>query len=202
VLLPFSPNGKPQHVKGFLNEFEQTARDTSSFLNKIAELGIDMLGVDASLVLCYRDEYAKILGDKRGDFSVSTLTEWLSALPESVFSGLKQAKASSADAYYLFAHCTEKTALPNSEKHWQEVYARLGLSLEIVPVGCCGMAGTYGHETEHLQNSKAIYALSWEAKIQKLQSDKVLATGYSCRSQVKRLASFRPRHPIEILATI
>ena len=70
VVLPFSPNGKAQHIKGFLSRFAKTAQKTSDFLNRVAQLGMPMVGVDPALVLCYRDEYKQTLGDKRGDFQV------------------------------------------------------------------------------------------------------------------------------------
>ena len=38
VLLPFKPNGKPQHVKGFLAKFAQTAKNTADFLNEVLSL--------------------------------------------------------------------------------------------------------------------------------------------------------------------
>nr|WP_136249601.1 FAD-binding and (Fe-S)-binding domain-containing protein [Ningiella ruwaisensis] len=201
VLLPFSPNGKPQHVKGFLDAFEKTAKNTSAFLTKVSQLNIPMIGVDASLVLCYRDEYAKILGSNRGAYSVLTLTEWLQQVPDSYFNDIREkiAPAENEKAFYLFAHCTEKTALPNAEAQWQTLFKRLGLKLEIISVGCCGMAGTYGHETQHLDNSIGIYNLSWRERIAQHRPEQILATGYSCRSQVKRMADFRPRHPIEVL---
>ncbi|MFQ3249596.1 MAG: FAD/FMN-containing dehydrogenase/Fe-S oxidoreductase [Glaciecola sp.] len=206
VLLPFSPNGKAQHVKGFLDRFEKTARTTSAILNKVADLKLCMIGADASLVLCYRDEYAKILGSARGDFRVDTITEWLSTLSSERISGLVKnqdtlKQGSSEVRYQLLAHCTEKTALPKTESQWQDVFSLLGLNLEIVPVGCCGMAGTYGHEVEQLANSKGIYDLSWSQPVKKaLESNsKILATGYSCRSQVKRFDNKRPQHPIEAI---
>lgn len=77
VLLPFSPNGKAQHIKGFLNRFAKTAKKTSEFLNRIAALGMPMVGVDPALVLCYRDEYKLALGEQRGDFHVLLVHEWL-----------------------------------------------------------------------------------------------------------------------------
>ena len=203
ILLPFSPNGKPQHVKGFLAQFEKTAQNTSSFLNKVSALGIPLIGVDASLVLCYRDEYKKILGDKRGAFHVQTLTEWLLQQPERISEkapSKRNAQPTQDDNYYLFAHCTEKTAIASSEKDWKAIFSMLGVNVEIIPTGCCGMAGTYGHETEHLDNSIGIYDMGWKSKIESYPANKVLATGYSCRSQVKRLSAFRPRHPIEALS--
>ncbi len=47
VLLPFSPNGKAQHIKGFLNRFAKTAKKTSEFLNRVAKLNIPMVGVES-----------------------------------------------------------------------------------------------------------------------------------------------------------
>ncbi|MER2891062.1 hypothetical protein ABTY92_28460, partial [Escherichia coli] len=44
VVLPFSPNGKAQHIKGFLTRFAKTARKTADFLNRVAQLGIPMVG--------------------------------------------------------------------------------------------------------------------------------------------------------------
>ncbi len=46
VLLPFSPNGKAQHIKGFLNRFAKTAKKTADFLNRMAKLGMPTVGVD------------------------------------------------------------------------------------------------------------------------------------------------------------
>jgi Fe-S oxidoreductase len=45
----------------------------------VAQLGMPMVGVDPALVLCYRDEYKQTLGDKRGDFHVMLVHEWLPA---------------------------------------------------------------------------------------------------------------------------
>lgn len=199
VLLPFSPNGKPQHVKGFLSRFEKTARKTASFLTQVGQLNIPMIGADASLVLCYRDEYIKILGARNQNFAVLSITEWLAK--NSFELQNTNVSQDNQKTYKLLAHCSEKTALPETETVWQSIFSQFGLKLDIASVGCCGMAGTYGHELEHAENSKGIYNLSW---FQHAQSDnnniQIVVTGYSCRSQVKRFEKYRPKHPIEILA--
>ena len=198
VLLPFKPNGKPEHVKGFLKRFAETAASTSSFLNDVASLGMPMVGVDASLVLCYRDEYVKALGKDRGDFTVLTVHEWLNDLPDESWDRSVTSQGNVAPMA-LFTHCTEKTALPTSEKQWQTLFARVGQPVDIVSVGCCGMAGTYGHEADQKQNSLGIYALSWEQAVSRYAPDQVMATGYSCRSQVDRIENFKPQHPLQAL---
>lgn len=194
VVLPFSPNGKAQHVKGFLQSFARTARKTADFLNRVAKLELPLVGVDPALVLCYRDEYKEILKDRRGDFHVQLVHEWLQqALPP------QDVQPGNQEAWYLFGHCTEVTALPASTKQWEGIFARFGAKLENISVGCCGMAGTYGHESKNLENSLGIYELSWHQALQKLPRQRCLATGYSCRSQVKRVEGNGMRHPLQAL---
>ena len=197
ILLPFKPNGKPQHVKGFLAKFAKTARSTADFLNKIHQLAIPMIGLDASLALCYRDEYRQVLGDARGDFNVMLAHEWLISILDhhnKVDNEKKQ-----LTAYKLFAHCTEKTALAGSEGQWQNIFNHFGLPLSSVSVGCCGMAGTYGHEKVNLDNSTSLYEMSWKNKVSELETQQILATGYSCRSQIKRLDKKVVLHPVQAL---
>ena len=198
VLLPFSPNGKAQHIKGFLTRFAKTAQKTADFLNRVARLGMPMVGVDPALVLCYRDEYREVLGEQRGDFSVQLVHEWLQkALPQP-----QETPPQTGESWYLFGHCTETTALPASTQQWQKIFARYGATLENVSVGCCGMAGTYGHESKNLANSLGIYELSWHQALQRLPRQRCLAPGYSCRSQVKRIEGNGLRHPLQALLEI
>jgi Fe-S oxidoreductase len=194
VLLPFMPNGKPQHVKGFLKEFAKTAQNSADFLNQLQNLAIPMIGIDPSMVLCYRDEYSKVLGKSRGQFKVQLVHEWLLQLE------LPKGKQVNQQNYALFGHCSEKTALPESEKQWQQIFQQVGLNLSTVAVGCCGMAGTFGHESSHLAESTGIYQLSWQQAVEQYQPEDILATGYSCRSQVARFAQFKPKHPLQVLA--
>ncbi len=197
VLLPFSPNGKAQHIKGFLKRFAKTAQKTSDFLSRVAQMGMPMVGVDPALVLCYRDEYKQTLGDKRGEFHVMLVHEWLPSVVNA-----QTAPETSGEPWYLFGHCTEVTALPGAPAQWAAIFARFGAKLESVSVGCCGMAGTYGHEVVNHANSLGIYELSWHQAMQRLPRNRCLATGYSCRSQVKRVEGSGVRHPLQALLEI
>lgn len=63
------------------------------------------------------------------------------------------------------------------------------------------MAGTYGHEADKLESSKAIYELSWKGNLANLDMERSLITGYSCRSQVKRFEGKQLKHPLQALLT-
>lgn len=194
VVLPFKPNGKPAHVKGFLRRFAAMAADSAQFLNQLARLNIPLVGVDPSLVLCYRDEYQSVLGQARGDFEVLLPQEWLlQQLP------YLPAQTPQGEPWYLFAHCSEKTALPTTHQDWGRIFSHLGARLEAIAVGCCGMAGTYGHEREHVAGSKQLYGMSWAEPMRKLPQERCMATGFSCRSQVKRIEGQGIKHPVQAL---
>ena len=83
IILPFKPNGKAMHIKGFLTRFSKTAKTQAEFLNRVAKLNVPLVGVDPAIVLSYRDEYKEALGDSRGDFHVLTAHEWLTNQLES-----------------------------------------------------------------------------------------------------------------------
>lgn len=201
VVLPFKPSGKAQQVKGFLRQFSRTAQTQSDFLNRVAKLGIPMVGVDAALTLIYREEYTQILQETRGDFKVLLAHEWLVEQLQAGKIGRFSAKEDRLP-WHLFSHCTESTSLPNSMKQWQQIFAHFGEALKVESTGCCGMAGTFGHETKHIAMSKAIYAQSWQKKLGGKDLSRCLATGYSCRSQVKRMEQRVLKHPVQALLSL
>ena len=88
----------------------------------------------------------------------------------------------------------------SSLKDWQAVFAAAGGTLRVLPSGCCGMAGTYGHEAEHRATSEQIYAMGWSKQVARwARSGRLLATGYSCRSQVKIVDGRALPHPAQAL---
>ncbi len=62
------------------------------------------------------------------------------------------------------------------------------------------MAGTYGHEAEHRATSELIYSQSWARHVAEASAGgRLLATGYSCRSQVKLIDGIKLQHPVQAL---
>ncbi|MYM63137.1 FAD-binding and (Fe-S)-binding domain-containing protein [Pseudomaricurvus sp. HS19] len=195
LLAPYKPNGKPLHVHGFLKAFAKTAGNTAQFLRTLNDTGIPLIGIEPSMTLAYRSEYEKVLPGKAP--KVELLQEWLARQGEQL-----QQHRDSFDAgdFRLLAHCTEKTNAAASMKDWGTVFTALGQTLGQVDVGCCGMAGTFGHESRNLQTSKTIFQQSWDKVVRDpANQGKLMATGYSCRSQVKRLADLQMPHPVQVL---
>lgn len=196
LVAPFMPNGKPLHVHGFMKAFNKAAEKNIIMLKKLESTDIPLVGIDPSMTLTYRSEY-KELGDDLP--VVHLLQEWLAdALKAFPVKG-----EVTQQTFKLMAHCTEKTNAAPSIRQWQEVFAALGQKLEVVATGCCGMSGTFGHETKNYKLSKEIYALSWSEIVNSPEHrGQLLATGYSCRSQVKRLDNQQLLHPVQALLAV
>lgn len=192
-------NGKALHVHGYLGAFGKVATRTTAYLEQLAEMGVMLVGLDPSMTLAFRSEYRDALGTAPKAI-VQLPQEWLSAhldrLPET------QAHAA-ATRFLLMAHCTEKTNAPAATRQWSAVFARLGIALEVVNTGCCGMAGTFGHETRNRGISESLYAMSWKPALARTDRlDITMATGFSCRSQAWKIDARRLPHPLEVLATL
>lgn len=199
-IAPFAPNGKPLNAQGFLGAFKRTAAKQAKRLQELAQFGVPLVGVDPAMTLSYRQEYVKALG-KDAVPEVKMLQEWLitqkSCLPRLAD------KPDASFSYKLLSHCTEINNATTSAKDWQNVFAAFGIKLDLVSTGCCGMSGTYGHESRNLETSKKIYALSWKKAVEnKDNTGYLLATGYSCRSQVKRFSNQTIPHPLQALLQV
>lgn len=201
VFLPYRENGKALHVKGFLSGFRRIASRSARLLAEAQSLGFALVGIEPAVTLTYRDEYRHLHLEGYGEVQVEMLQEFLARTRETWEPLLRSDQRAPTNPIRLFGHCTERTLAPASQKAWRQVFEAFGLNIETPNVGCCGMCGVFGHEAEHLEESKGVFAMSWAKKIPTNLDARalVLAPGHSCRSQVKRFEGFVPLHPAELL---
>ncbi|PKU25308.1 FAD-binding and (Fe-S)-binding domain-containing protein [Telmatospirillum siberiense] len=191
-LAPYRPNGKALHIHGFLSAFETVARNGAAGLRALEATGVPLVGVDPAMTLTYRDEYREALG-KDAAPKVLLLQEWL-------LRHMPERPRARAQTFRMLPHCTEFSTVAGSTKDWVAIFAKLGLKLDILSCGCCGMAGTYGHAAKNRDMSRRIYDLSWKRHVEADGAGgQVLATGYSCRSQAKRFSGVILPHPAQAL---
>ena len=156
-----------------------------------------MLGLENTLTTLFRDEVRKFATPLSGQ--VQSLAEFFSAYIEQ----LTQCNTKVADSvsYCLLPHCSEQALMPAEATNWQKIYNALGVKLEVKSLGCCGMAGTYGHLKEHQDNSVGLFKLNWHNTVTS-ENVNYLASGFSCRSQSAKLAGKNLPHPVEIINKI
>ncbi|MEH2506563.1 FAD/FMN-containing dehydrogenase/Fe-S oxidoreductase [Bradyrhizobium sp. AZCC 1578] len=192
-IAPFLPNGKPFHVHGLLAEFEEAARLNATMLSSLASSGVELVGIDPSMTLTYRSEYRHTLGPEAPH--VLLLQEWLAKCLSTT-----TVRPVVGERYWLLPHCTERANAASATDDWKIVFRSLGADLTILPSGCCGMAGAYGYATEHRMVSRRIYGQSWSKHVRNRASNgRLIASGHSCRCQVKMADGVELSHPVRIL---
>ena len=188
--LPARTNGKVLHLLGMRDRFARIARKRMAEVRAFADMGVRLVGLDAATALMFTQEFAEMTGDSVDVAGLETV------LVEAVRGGRMRASKRDLPPQRLLGHCTEQALRPQALTLWAEALAGFGITAAPTKTGCCGMAGLFGHEAQNQKLSRDIFALSWADVT---QDDAMLATGFSCRCQTKRLTGRRPLHPVELI---
>jgi Fe-S oxidoreductase len=117
-------------------------------------------------------------------------------------SGQKDRKA------LLHGHCYQKAqppaadGFPVGQLASAELLRVVGYDVEIIPSGCCGMAGAFGYEAEHYEVSMQVGELALMPAVRQAREigHEIVAVGTSCRSQIADGAKVMAQHPIVLVA--
>ena len=198
LVMPIMPSGKPLYVKGFLQAFDRQAAQVVKQLQIVRQQGFELVAVDPSVGLTYRDEYCQRLGAEQVP-TVLLLQEWLSRHLDEL--KLPQGENPEKREVALLGHCSENALVTLNLDVWRTIFAKFSIDLLTPPAGCCGMAGTFGHEQKHRAMSDELYQMSWHQPVQDAinKAGTILATGYSCRSIIRQQTGAQPQHPLTYL---
>ena len=96
-------------------------------------------------------------------------------------------------------HCHQK-ALTDLQDVMTCLSLPLNHHVEVIPSGCCGLAGSFGYEQEHYDLSMAIGEMVLFPAVRNAGLSKwVVASGTSCRHQILHGTGRRAVHPVEVL---
>ena len=191
ALSPFVASGKFDHVQGKRAAFRKATGQQRRLIEDITNAGATPVAIEPATALLHQQEYPRF--DKSYPKSVQHLVDVLyehrDALPTQA-TGPEQ-------AITLLGHCTERSIRPANLKRWVDVLNAAGYKAEAPDLGCCGMAGLFGHEEANQEMSQKLWNMGWDEIV---RSQAVTATGYSCRSQADRFRGVDVLHPVQLLA--
>ncbi len=98
----------------------------------------------------------------------------------------------------LHGHCHQK-ALVGVEGTVKALSLPENWSVETIPSGCCGMAGSFGYEADHYETSMKIGELVLFPAVRNAPEATIAAVGTSCRHQIADGTGAVAVHPIELL---
>jgi Fe-S oxidoreductase len=189
--------GRPLYDFGMLDRAKDELGKIIAALRPALEAGVPIVGLEPSCVAVFKDELPGLLPDdedaKRLSAHTSILSELLrSRAPSFTIPPLHRRAV-------VHGHCHHKSVLGfDAEK---EVLERMGLDVEVLDSGCCGMAGSFGFEAgEKLEVSRRVGELVLLPKVRAVPKDTiVLADGFSCRQQIEQSTDRRGLHLAEAL---
>ena len=190
--------GRPLISKGMLAEAKAHAAWNVEQLLPHAERGVAIVGLEPSCLLTLRDEYVDLLRSDaaRQVAKQSFLLEEF--LDRERRKGLSLPFGADGRKALLHGHCHQKALVGTGPTVAALRWA--GFDVEEVDSGCCGMAGSFGFETEHYDLSVALGNRRLAPAVKAAGPDvEVVAAGISCRQQIEHLAGRRAKHPAEVL---
>ena len=169
-----------------------------------------LIGIEPSCILSFRDEYSDLVDSKNRD-KARNLAKNCFLYEEFLIKEIEEGNITSDDfeagemEIWLHGHCHQK-ALVGVDKT-AKVFRQLLTSakVNVIPSGCCGMAGSFGYEKEHYETSLAIGEMILFPAVRKAMASSsvvpaiVAAPGTSCRQQILDGTGVKAVHPIEIL---
>ncbi|MCD6596625.1 MAG: hypothetical protein J7L04_03000 [Bacteroidales bacterium] len=163
-----------------------------------------LLGIEPSAILGFRDEYPELVGKdlrpkaEKLAMNVLMIDEFLD---REIKAGRINKKQFSNDSkkIKLHGHCQQKS-IASTDPTKAVLSFPENYTVEEIPSGCCGMAGSFGYEKEHYELSMKVGELVLFPEIRKANSEIIIAApGTSCRHQIKDGTNRDAKHPVEIL---
>jgi FAD/FMN-containing dehydrogenase/Fe-S oxidoreductase len=190
--------GRPAISKGLLGRARDLARENVARLVGPARKGVPIVGCEPSCLLTLVDEYRDFRLGPDADLVASAAT-----LVDAFVADTDRVPDLPLNAYdgrvLLHGHCQQK-ALTGTAGTVAALRRVPGLEVKELDSGCCGMAGSFGYELGHYDVSKALAERVILPSVAADPQARLVAPGFSCRSQVHGLAGIEALHPIEVLA--
>ncbi len=197
-------SGRTFISKGLLKKAGQIALKNIMTLKDQVSEKIPMIGLEPSAILTFRDEYPDLCGDdlretaKKLGQNTLTFEEFISNEFEA--GRIKRESFTGDKAKILMhGHCYQKSlSSPTFTKKSLSIPANY--TVQNIPSGCCGMAGSFGYEKEHYEVSMKIGELVLFPAVRNAEENTLIAAaGTSCRHQIMDGTKKRAFHPAEIL---
>jgi Fe-S oxidoreductase len=192
--------GRTYLAAGMVDQAKASLDELIDHLAPFAEKAIPIIGLEPSCLFTLKDE-ALVMGLGDRAITVSQQAQLLEEfLAKEARSGKLQIQLKPASHPVLFhGHCHQKSfaavtpalellkLIPNAEP-------------KLIESSCCGMAGSFGYEAEHIEVSKLMAEASLLPAIRKAPDSWVVADGTSCRHQIADGTQRGAVHIAKILA--
>ena len=196
-------SGRAYLSKGLVRDAQKLAQKNVEMLKDTVSDNAPLVGLEPSGILSFRDEYLSLVSPdllpqaEKLAKNCFTIDEFLA---KEMFKGHLSSNQFTDESkkIKLHGHCHQKAL--SGIGHTQKILTLpKNYSLDTIPSGCCGMAGSFGYEAEHYDISMKVGELVLFPAVRQAPDCEVAAPGTSCRHQIKDGTGRTAKHPVEIL---
>ena len=205
VLIPdHVESGRSYLSKGLVKQAAVVINHNIDLLSPVVNDNIPLIGIEPSAILSFRDEYIDLATPLNKEKALK-LSKQTFTIEE--FVANEYEKGNIAEHLFIkdektiavHGHCYQKVL---SSQHFSNTMLCIPKNYQVhfIPTGCCGMAGSFGYESEHFEVSQQVGELVLFPAVRSFSTDTIVAAaGTSCRHQIKDGTQRIALHPVEIL---
>ncbi len=206
--------GRPLISNGMLDRAVALARHNVERLAPWAEAGWPIVACEPSCILTIRDDYPALLrgGSRVAAEAVAaaclTFEEFLGSILDDDHGDVDPGRVArlrfraGPRRVLVQGHC-HQCALVGLGPALRLLRRIPGAEVVDLDAGCCGMAGSFGYETEHYEVSRLIGERRLFPAVRGASPETVVvAPGFSCRLQVGHFTDRAAVHPAELLRAL
>lgn len=197
-------SGRPQMSKGLLDQAKRLAEANVELFSDLVSAEIPLVGIEPSAILSFRDEYILLLRGETQE-KAKVLSKHVFTIEEFLAKALDkgdikpQQFTDEEKTIKVHGHCHQKS-LSSMVPTKKILQFPANYKVQMIPSGCCGMAGSFGYEKEHYTVSMKIGELVLFPTVRATpETTLIAAAGTSCRHQIKDGTQRKALHPVEIL---
>lgn len=200
--------GRPAISKGLLGQARSLALRNESILGKHVPSAAAIVGTEPSCLLTLVDELpqlvrtdqARRIAEKAVTIETLVAREMKAGRGGFLFDAAARHDGVLPRVLY-HGHCHAK-ALIGTADAMEVLRAVTGGRADEINSGCCGMAGSFGHEVEHYEVAREIGAQRLFPAVSRRGDAAIAVSGFSCRQQIEHHTDAHPRHVVEIVADL
>jgi Fe-S oxidoreductase len=194
--------GRSSLSKGLLDKAAGEARRLVRALSAATAPDSPIVGCEPSCLLTLRDEYLAMLpGDPAAADVAGRVRQVEELIVEAIDSGrlrLREDSWLAGRTLVYHGHCHQKAGVGTAAT--VALLRRIpGVTVDELDAGCCGMAGSFGFESEHYDLSMKVGGDRLFPAIAARPDAVVVATGTSCRQQIRHGTEREAWHPVQLV---
>jgi FAD/FMN-containing dehydrogenase/Fe-S oxidoreductase len=189
--------GRPLYDSGMLGLAASAARHVLDALDAFLARDIPVIVPEPSCLAVFRDELPKLLPDDPRAQKLASLSRSLSEHLEVI--GWVAPEGASNQHVSIHPHCHQRAVRNTSSD--ERVLRDAGFEVEVLDLGCCGLAGSFGFTKDHDGLSRQIALDRFLPGIaQSAVHGPLVLDGFSCQLQAGELAKLATTSTAQLLA--